>query len=393
MNDDFFCRFVFMNTSYWERESFLEGFEVLIVGSGIAGLSTAIELKKQDSRRNIAVLERSWLSDGASSKNAGFACFGSVSEFLDDLKDMSFDEVVQLGVRRYNGTQKLVKEYSSDILELEWNGGHEVFFQEDEISFNDCCKQCEKINDAYYSAIGVRPYVVQHVNSFQGIENLVGVISNRYEGGLNTGAMLRAMRTRCLEDGIHVFNGVEVEGYTSSENGVQIHSSVGCWKAKQVAFCTSAFHSNLFHSVELNSKRNQVIVTRPIDNLKLNGTFHHQEGFNYFRNINGRILMGGMRHLFPNTETTSAQGNTYELKSALLSFIQTKIHTSSVVEVDIAWSGILGVGKDERAVVKQITDCVFIGVRLGGIGVAIGSLIGEELAALMHSSLPKETLQ
>jgi tetrahydrodipicolinate N-succinyltransferase len=55
----------------------------------------------------------------------------------------------------------------------------------------------------------------------------------------------------------------------------------------------------------------------------------------------------------------------------------------------MAWSGILGVGKDERAVVKQVEENVFIGVRLGGIGVAIGSLIGEELAALMHSSLQK----
>jgi gamma-glutamylputrescine oxidase len=378
-----------MNTSYWERESFLEGFEVLIVGGGIAGLSAAIEFKKQDENRTVAVLERSWLSDGASTKNAGFACFGSVSEFLDDLKDLSFDEVVQLGVRRYNGIQKLVKEYSIECLELEWNGGHEVFFKEDENSFNDCCEQLEKINNAYYSAIGIRPYVVQHINSFQGIENLIGVISNQYEGGLNTGAMLHAMRTRCLELDVHVFNGVEVEGYKSSKNGVQLYSSVGDWKAKQVAFCTSSFHSNLFPSVELNSKRNQVIVTKPIDNLKLNGTFHHQEGFNYFRNINGRILMGGMRHLFPNTETTDVQGNTDELKYALLSFIQTKIHTSSVVEVDMAWSGILGVGKDERAVVEQVEERVFIGVRLGGIGVAIGSLIGEELATLMRSSLPK----
>ncbi|MFM2315936.1 MAG: hypothetical protein RLZZ155_268, partial [Bacteroidota bacterium] len=366
MNGDFFCRFVFMNTSYWERQSFLEGFDVLIIGGGIAGLSTAIELKKIDGSRSIAVLERSWLSDGASSKNAGFACFGSVSEFVDDLKDLSFDEVIQLGVRRYNGTQKLVEEYSCAQLELEWNGGHEVFFQEDESSFKYCCEQLEKINDAYDSAIGICPYAAHLVNSFQGIENLIGVISNRYEGGLNTGAMLRAMRARCLESGVHVFNGVEVETYTSSEHSVQLDSSVGSWKAKQVAFCTSAFHSKLFPSVELNSKRNQVIVTKPIDNLKLNGTFHHQEGFNYFRNINGRILMGGMRHLFLDTESTSAQGNTDELKEALLRFVQTKIHTSSAVEVDMAWSGILGVGKDERAVVKQVEENVFIGVRLGG---------------------------
>ena len=68
-----------MNTSYWERESFLEHYDAIVVGAGIAGLSAAIELKKKQPDISIAVLERSWLSDGASSKNAGFACFGSVS--------------------------------------------------------------------------------------------------------------------------------------------------------------------------------------------------------------------------------------------------------------------------------------------------------------------------
>ena len=69
-----------------------EQFDVLVVGAGIAGLSTAIELKNKNIDLEIAVLERSWLSDGASSKNAGFACFGSISEFVDDMKDMSFNE-------------------------------------------------------------------------------------------------------------------------------------------------------------------------------------------------------------------------------------------------------------------------------------------------------------
>lgn len=118
-----------MNMSYWERQSFLETFDVIVVGGGIAGLSTAIELKNKNLELEIAVLERSWLSDGASSKNAGFACFGSISEFVDDMKDMSFDDVVNLGVRRFRGIEKLVENYSEDVLKLDWNGGHELFLK------------------------------------------------------------------------------------------------------------------------------------------------------------------------------------------------------------------------------------------------------------------------
>jgi glycine/D-amino acid oxidase-like deaminating enzyme len=378
-----------MNTSYWERESFLESCDVIIVGAGIAGLSAAIELKIKQPDFRVNVLERSWLSDGASSKNAGFACFGSISEFVDDLKDMSFDEVLSLAVRRFRGIEKLVKDYSEDVLKLEWNGGHELFFYEDEMSFNECCIYVERFNDSFEKALGIRPYTVSALDDFQGIENLVGVISNKFEGGLNTGAMLKSMRNRAARLGVQVFNGVEVLSYSSVVNELKVATSVGFWKAKRIAFCTSSFHSELFQDLQMNSKRNQVVVTKPIFDLKLNGTFHHHKGFNYFRNIDGRILMGGMRHQFPNTESTSAQGNTDEVVSALTNFLQHKIHATSEIEIDLAWSGILGVGKDERPVVKEVEENVFVGVRLGGIGVAIGSLIGEELAELIDSSFSK----
>ena len=127
-----------MNTSFWERESFLKNYDVLIVGAGLAGLYSAVELKKCRPNCRIAILERSWLSDGASSKNAGFACFGSLSEFLDDMRDMSFDEVVQLAVSRYNGIKKMVDDFSEEVIELEWNGGYELFFEEDKNSFDQC---------------------------------------------------------------------------------------------------------------------------------------------------------------------------------------------------------------------------------------------------------------
>jgi len=378
-----------MNTSYWERGLFLRNNDVIVVGAGITGLSTAIELKNKQPNRRVSLLEKSWLSDGASSKNAGFACFGSVSEFADDLNDMSFDEVVKLAVKRFRGIEKLVAVYSEDVLKLEWNGGHELFFEDDIASFNVCSDLVERFNDAFETEIGIRPYSILSVSEFQGMKNLVGVISNKYEGGLNTGAMLFAMRKSVLDKGVQVFNGVEVGGYYSKGSEVHVESSAGIWTAKKLVFCTSSFHSHLFEELQMSAKRNQVIVTKPIFDLKLNGTFHHQQGFNYFRNIDGRILMGGMRHLFPNSESTALQGNTDEVVNALKNFIQDKIHTTSTIEIDIAWSGILGVGKDERPVVKQIKENIFIGARLGGIGVAIGSLIGEELAELIDSSFSK----
>ena len=58
--------------------------DYLIVGSGIVGLTCAIQLKAKDPEARVVIVEQGDRPSGASIKNAGFACFGSVSELLDD---------------------------------------------------------------------------------------------------------------------------------------------------------------------------------------------------------------------------------------------------------------------------------------------------------------------
>ncbi len=78
-----------MDLSYWERDTFFSNVDIIIIGSGIVGLSAALCLKKRAPKLNIIILERGILPMGASSKNAGFACFGSPGELLEDLKSHS----------------------------------------------------------------------------------------------------------------------------------------------------------------------------------------------------------------------------------------------------------------------------------------------------------------
>jgi glycine/D-amino acid oxidase-like deaminating enzyme len=47
------------------------------------------------------------------------------------------------------------------------------------------------------------------------------------------------------------------------------------------------------------------------------------------------------------------------------------------------WSGIMGIGNSKKPIVEQLSENVYCGVRLGGMGIAIGSIIGTELADLV----------
>jgi hypothetical protein len=42
----------------------------------------------------------------------------------------------------------------------------------------------------------------------------------------------------------------------------------------------------------------------------------------------------------------------------------------------------MGVGKQKKPILEKLSPKVYCGVRLGGMGVAIGSLVGKELANL-----------
>ena len=63
-----------MNLSYWERTSWFANIDYTIVGSGIVGLNCALELKNKHPQARILILEKGMLPQGASTKNAGFAC-------------------------------------------------------------------------------------------------------------------------------------------------------------------------------------------------------------------------------------------------------------------------------------------------------------------------------
>ncbi|MCW8982355.1 MAG: FAD-dependent oxidoreductase, partial [Altibacter sp.] len=96
-----------MNLSYWERNTWLQEIDHAIIGSGIVGLSCALALRKKNPKAKIVVFEKGSLPSGASTKNAGFACFGSVSEILEDLKTHTETEVLQLVNDRVAGLELL----------------------------------------------------------------------------------------------------------------------------------------------------------------------------------------------------------------------------------------------------------------------------------------------
>ena len=139
-----------MNLSYWEIKTWLSNVDFTIIGSGIVGISCAIQLRHRFPSAKILILEKGMLPQGASTKNAGFACFGSLSEIIDDLKTHSKQETLDLIKQRVSGLQLLRKTLGDETIDYRQLGGYELFNNRDNLLYSSCLEQQDAINELVF---------------------------------------------------------------------------------------------------------------------------------------------------------------------------------------------------------------------------------------------------
>lgn len=371
-----------MSLSYWEYKTWLDGIDFAVIGSGIVGLSCALELRKNHPSKKIVVFEKGMLPAGASTKNAGFACFGSVSEILDDLNSHSEQEVLQLVNERVDGLKLLRENLGDETLGFKHYGGYELFTESQNDLFEDCLKSMPEINKLL-DPVFRRPIFSKRPNAF-GFENCnQTVIYNAFEGQIDTGMMMQGLLEKAMKERILILNSAQVDSLQSNSNEVRfrLNNQIEC-RAAKVFVATNGFSKELL-KVSLSPARAQVLITKPIENLHIKGTFHLDKGYYYFRNIDNRILFGGGRNLDFEGEKTSQQGLTDLIQNELERILAHTILPGKDVQIERRWSGIMGIGTKKRPIVKQLSNHLYCGVRLGGMGVAIGSNTGKQLANLI----------
>lgn len=368
-----------MNFSYWENKEWFVNNDFIIVGSGIVGLNCAIQLKERFPKSKVLVLEKGLLPQGASTKNAGFACFGSTSELLSDLKNHSEEEVLQLVKKRWEGLQLLRGLLGDEQIDYQHNYGYELF--QDPSFFEECSEKTTALNQLLFPLFNKNTFSISsNVFNFKNIAP--NYIVNHFEGQIDTGKMMAKLLQLAQEKGIKILNNICVEGFSEDIEKIKIQTNQGELTTSNLLFATNGFSKQLLGE-SVQPARAQVLVTKPIKDLKIKGTFHLDEGYYYFRNINDRILFGGGRNLDFKTEETTEFGRTELVQNKLEEILKTIILPTTKHEVDQRWSGVMGVGNQKKPIVKQLSNNVFCGIRLGGMGVAIGSLVGKELAALI----------
>lgn len=365
------------NFSFWEVQTYLKDIDLIVVGSGIVGLSTAISYKEKHKKAKVVVLEKGVLPTGASTKNAGFACYGSVSELLSDIKKNSEDLVWQTVEMRIKGLNLLRNRLEDKNIDFKEYGGYELFDEKER--FEECSESIDYFNKQIKSYTGLKKtYSIENkkIDSFQ-FKKIKGLILNKKEGQIDTGKMMQSLIQFALNKGIIILNSVSVSKLNDVKAKVELDTSIGILSSKRVVVATNGFANQLLKLNDVKPARAQVLITKPIDNLKIKGTFHYDEGYYYFRNIGKRVLFGGGRNLDFKKETSTDFIINTKIQNHLDELLKTVILPDVNFEIEQRWCGIMGVGDEKKPIIKKVSPNVVCAVRMGGMGVAIGSLVGK----------------
>jgi glycine/D-amino acid oxidase-like deaminating enzyme len=367
--------------SFWEKNTFCN-YDYIIIGAGITGLSVACELKENHPNKSVLVLERGLLPTGASTKNAGFACIGSLSEHLEDIKLMGENAFLQLVQDRWQGLQILRKRLGDAAIQFEGNGGFELVLKHQNNTF---LNKLHDMNKLLLPLFNKPIFSVQTAaaKTYGLNQNLVDTcVKNEVEGQINTGQMMLALQQYAAQLGVQIITGAAVLSITENTQQVSVQTTSICFTAQHLFICTNAFAKQLLPHVMLEPGRGQVVVTAPIPNLKVKGTFFFDEGYYYFRNFENRIIFGGGRNLDFDTENTLAFGSNQKILAQLNYYLQELILPNINYEIAHTWSGIMAFGSNKTPLVQNISERQTIALRLNGMGVALGSMIARRAVKL-----------
>lgn len=354
--------------SYWEKTEWLKPPDLLIVGGGITGSSAALFYKQQFPDHDVLLVDRGFAPNGASTRNAGFACIGSVSEHLADMDIAGEETVFKRIERRWNGLQLLRQTMGDEAMDYRHTGGFEIFPEKER--FIVCRDQISEMNRKMEGRTGLKEvYSETECSGYPAIKN-------RVEGAINSGKLMRSLHKKIAALGVRIWWNSTVKRADSEgvlfENGLVLNP-------KKTLLAVNGFQSTFSEST-IQPARGYIFVTKPLEKMPWHGTFHYNEGYVYFRDVGrNRLLLGGGRNVDKEGETTHRFGTNEKIRDYLVDFASNTLKLQKGWEIDTEWSGIMGMTPDKEPVIEEFEPGIWSVAGLSGMGIAIGMEVAREL--------------
>lgn len=370
-----------MTVSYWmdrNRTRKIQS-DIVIVGGGIAGLSTAYWLNKEDPALKIAVVEKGQLGDGATGRNAGFITCGSVEHYNRLVGKHGAQEAEQIwkfSEENLNLLKKNIIQSRGQTIGFEQKGSFSLASTEHE--FNELKNSAELMKS---SDIRVDVLKVDEVNKRLGVSQFVGGIKYLDDASVHPLLLLNTLKEIILEQAgsnVQFYENAEVFSIESDRNSGNklVRTKSGVFESSLVVLATNAYSSLLdkYFENKIFPTRGQILATEPVP-LFMEGPCYANFVLDYFRQLpTGELIIGGFRQLQKDTELGYSDQTSDVIQSALDKFIFDHIPPARAAKITHRWTGVMGFSVDGQPLVGSLPNDpqIFIvgGFTAHGLGLA-----------------------
>lgn len=372
--------------SFWEHDAWSE-VDVVVIGGGLIGIQTALNILSTEPRSRVMVLERGLVPMGASTRNAGFACIGSISEVAADIDLLGEEAAVDIVRRRYEGLQGLMQTCQGFDVGFTRDGGHEIF-----LKHHPSLDRIDEVNELLRPITNVTTFIRDdnRAREFGFAPHVQHLVTSPVEGTLHSGKLVDVLWGLAQRAGVMIRTGAEVTSVVDAQDMVEVVVRTGVYdhsiRASRVVIATNAWIPGLVSTGQASQivpARGQILLTEPLDVMPLRGSFHYDEGYVYFRPVGNRILLGGARNLAIDEERTTSHETSDLIQGALDTLLREVIAPSHpTLAIEHRWAGTMAFSPTKHPIVERISPHVTVAFGCNGMGVALSSSIARRVTEL-----------
>ncbi|NNF57119.1 MAG: FAD-binding oxidoreductase [Rhodothermaceae bacterium] len=322
--------------------------DVAVVGGGIMGAATAFWLRRHDPSLRVVVCEAETLAHGASGRNAGFLLLGTHTDYASAIGAHGRSRARQLWQFTQETVQLIRETLDGAAFDLALTGSLIAAGSPEEAE--RLRRSAELLAEdgaeaVYHDAGDVNRRI--HAQGFHGALFVP-------EGG--TMHPVKLVRHLLALSGATALEGARVTAMEPVNRGMRLVSERGIVEAGMVVLTLGAYLPQLVPEAAqfVRPVRAQMLATAPVAPVLGLPVYSHG-GFFYLRqHADGRLLLGGARHLHEAEEVGYDDATTEALQADLEAYLQTHLPEIGAPVIERRWSGTMGFSPDGLPVVGTV---------------------------------------
>jgi gamma-glutamylputrescine oxidase len=366
-----------MTTSHWGRQHSFRApdltADVVIVGGGYAGLSTAYWLTEMRPDLKIIIVERSTIGSGASGRNAGFLTIGSASFY----KALS----LQWGTERTLS----IKRFAEQSLELV---NQHLLKLSPEIKSERTTSLTLFPSSTQLASWMSKEFVPEKFGfHWKSEQDLPGHLRDIFFGGFEAGPEFKVNPTHLLSSLRKLLEGRKVQFIENSSafdlSAAGLRTELNTIRAKYVVLAMNAYLGQFHPAFQeaIIPRRAQMLAVELEDDLNCPQLYYDPLQRVYWRTTQEKILIiGGKRLLDKHGETGDFEKVSPLIQDALEDYLRRDLKLS--YKVINRWSGTMGFTEHELPYVGKVSGPLetYVIAGFSGHGMGLGFHAGKDLA-------------